>query len=344
MKKTLKAVALGVALSLCVGLLGACQSKKETEKKWTAPSGTGEETTTEATTTEEETTTTTTAETFEEGYPVEVTDTYGTTTTIKAKPKRVVSLSPACTELVYFLGQESTLVGRTSACNYPESISSVESIGDLMSPDAEKIVSLNPDIVLTDSTMTPEATVKQLRELGLTVVILNEGTTFDGVYAKIESAGKIFHEDAKAAELVSGMKADLASVQDAIKDVKLHPSVYYVVGFGESGDWTATGDSFINDIITMAGGDNIAKNGQYYSYNAEDLISQDPNIIILPSWADGTFQTTAPYSNLTAVKEGHIIVLDSTDTLDRQGVRNVEAVEMLAKAFFPECFEQEKAA
>ncbi|MBR2264112.1 MAG: ABC transporter substrate-binding protein, partial [Firmicutes bacterium] len=185
--------------------------------------------------------------------------------------------------------------------------------------------------------------VNQLRELGLTVVILNEGTTFDGVYSKIESAGKIFNADTKAAEIIDSMKGNLEEVQEKISDARLHPSVYYVVGFGEGGDWTATGDTFINDIITMAGGDNIAKDGQSYSYNAEDLVKQDPNIIILPSWADGTFQTTAPYSELTAVKTGNVIVLESTDTLDRQGPRNVEAVEMLAKAFYPERF-GEKAA
>ena len=94
----------------------------------------------------------------------------------------------------------------------------------------------------------------------------------------------------------------------------------------------------------MAGGDNIAKSGTFYSYNVEDLISQDPNIIILPAWADGTFQTTAPYSELTAVKEGNVIVLPSTDTLDRQCARNPQAVEMLAKLFFPECFAEDKAA
>ena len=66
-----------------------------------------------------------------------------------------------------------------------------------------------------------------------------------------------------------------------------------------------------------------------------------PNIIIIPAWADGTFQTTAPYKDLTAVKEGHVIVLESTDMFDRQCARNADAVEMLAKLIFPECFEEE---
>ncbi|MBR5975452.1 MAG: ABC transporter substrate-binding protein [Clostridiales bacterium] len=348
MKKFGRALALSLSLSLLVSVMSGC-GKKETEKETTKESSaqvtddtedTAEDTTdgTTAEVTEE------TEETYEEGYPVELTDIYGYTSVIKAKPQSIVSLSPACTELVYSLGMGGSLVGRTSVCNYPDEVASVESIGDMYAPDVEKIASLEPDIIVTDSSITPEATVTQLRDLGLNVVILNEGTTFEGVYTKIENMGKIFHADDVAAQVIDGMKAELAEVQDAIKDVNLHPSVYYVVGFGDTGDWTATGDTFINDIITMAGGDNIAKDGQYYSYNVEDLVSQDPNIIILPSWADGTFQTTAPYSELTAVKEGNIIVLDSTDTLDRQCARNPEAVRMLAEAFYPECFAEEQAA
>ncbi|MBO4927104.1 MAG: ABC transporter substrate-binding protein [Clostridiales bacterium] len=342
MKKALRAVALGLTLSLCMVMMSACQGKKETEKSWTPPSGTTTEEVPEESTEEPETSET--EETFEEGYPVELTDIYGNKSVIKAKPQKVVSCSPACTEIIYSIGQGSTLVGRTTVCNYPAEAESVESIGDMYDPDIEKIVSLEPDLVIADSSILPEAAYNKMVELGLNVVIVNEGTTLDGVYTKIETFGKIFHADAEAAQVVEDMKAKIASVQEAIKDVRLHPSVYYVVGFGDGGDWTATGDTFISDIIEAAGGDNIAKDGQYYMYNVEDLVSQDPNIIILPSWADGTFQTTAPYSELTAVKEGNVIVLPSTDTLDRQCARNADALEMLAKLFYPECFEEEQAA
>ena len=352
MKNFGKALALALTLSLLVSVMAGCGKKDstESEKETTTTEASAEvsdsteaskEESTEATT---ESTAEATEETFEEGYPVELTDIYGYTSVVKAKPQRIVSLSPACTELIYSLGQGSSLVGRTSVCNYPAEVESVESIGDMYAPDTEKIVSLNPDIVLTDSSITPEAVVNQLRELGLNVVILNEGTTFDGVYKKIEDMGKVFHADDVAAQVIDGMKKELADVQEAIKDATEHPSVYYVVGFGESGDWTATGDTFINDIITMAGGENIAKNGTYYMYNVEDLVAADPDVILLPSWADGSFQATEPYSNLTAVKEGRVYVLQSTDTLDRQCARNPEAVKMLAEIFYPEIFAEEKAA
>lgn len=350
MKKTLKAVALGLTLSLCIASFGACSKKDETttEAKTSATTVATEsvsESESESESATEATSEDTASETFEEGYPVELTDIYGNKAVVNAKPKKVVSVSPACTELIYSLGVEDTLVGRTNYCNYPEAAQSIETIGDINAPDIEKIISLEPDLVIADS-IFPEDAYNQLTGLGINVVILNQEKVVDGVYNKIENMGKIFHVEDKANEVIAEMKAKIDGVQEALKDVKNHPSVYYVVSFGEGGDWTATGDTFINDIIELAGAENAAKSGSNWAYNVEDLISQDPEIIIIPSWADGTFQTTAPYSELTAVKEGNVIVLDSTDMLDRQCARNADAVEMLAKLIFPECFEgtEEKAA
>ena len=345
MKKLMKAMSLALVVTmLCASVACKKSDKKETTKDTEAETTVSETTAeSETETTAEPTTEASSEETFAEGYPVELTDIYGQKAVIKAEPQRVVSCSPACTEIIFSLGQESKLVGRTNYCNYPEAAASIESIGDINAPDVEKIVSLNPDVVVADSIFPKEAYDK-LTGLGVTVVILNEEKVVDGVYTKIENMGKILGATEEAAQVNAEMKAKIDNVQDALKDLKNHPSVYYVVGFGEGGDWTATGDTFINNIIELAGAENAAKSGSGWAYNVEDLVSQDPNIIIIPSWADGTFQTTAPYSDLTAVKEGHVIVLENTDMLDRQCARNADAVEMLAKLIFPECFEEEKAA
>ena len=133
-------------------------------------------------------------------------------------------------------------------------------------------------------------------------------------------------------------------VKETIKDDSAKaPKVYYVVSFGDMGDFTCGGDTFIHEIITAAGGDNIAKDVTGWSYTQEKLIEADPDIIIIPEWAESSFSTTAPYSDLRAVKEGHVYAIN-TDALDRQGPRNADAVEMLAKLFYPEAFTEEKAA
>lgn len=320
MKKTWKAIALALTLAVCVASLGGC---KKSESK-----------------------TTTTAEETKAGtqYPLEITDGYGSKVTINEEPKKIVTCSPAMTELVFSLGKGDCLVGRTSLCNYPAEAEKVKVVlEDLYTPNLETIVAAQADIVLVDS-MISQDNYNELKKLGCTVVSFNDELKVDGVYTRIEKLGQILNASEQADKVISDMKAKIDSVSNALKDNKMKPTVYYVVGFGEGGDYTATGDTFINDILEKAGVDNVAKSANNWSYNVEDLVSQDPNIIIIPSWADGTFQTTAPYSELTAVKEGNVIVLDSTDTLDRQCARNADAIEMLAKLVFPECFEAEKAA
>ena len=354
MKKFTKALALALTLALCVSVMGGCKKKADESSATATTEATVSETesaTESATESESETESATESATESEteatssqkedgAYPFELTDIYGQKAVIKAEPQKVVSCSPACTEIIFSLGQESKLVGRTNYCNYPEAASSIESIGDINAPDVEKIVSLNPDVVVADSIFPKEAYDK-LTGLGVTVVILNEEKAVDGVYTKISNMGKILGATEEADKVIADMQAKINGVKEALKDVQNHPTVYYVVGFGEGGDWTATGETFINNIIELAGAENAAKSATGWAYNAEDLVKQDPNIIIIPAWADGTFQTTAPYKDLTAVKEGHVIVLESTDMLDRQCARNADAVEMLAKLIFPECFEEE---
>lgn len=323
MEKTMKKVLKAMSLALVVALVFASSACKKSEKKETeAASETAAQT----------------------QYPLEITDGYGTKVTIKEEPKKIVTCSPAMTELVFSLGKGDCLVGRTALCNYPAEAEKVPVVlEDLYTPNLETIVAAQPDLVLVDS-MISKDNYDELAKLGVTVVAFCDETKVDGVYTKIEKLGEILNAEDTAKTVVSEMKEKIASVAEAIKDNTAKPTVYYVVGFGEGGDYTATGDTFVNDILTQAGVDNIAKNATGWVYNVEDLVSQDPNIIIIPAWADGMFQTTAPYSELTAVKEGHVIVLESTDTLDRQCARNADAVEMIAQLVFPECFEEQKAA
>ncbi|MCK5734879.1 MAG: ABC transporter substrate-binding protein, partial [Spirochaetaceae bacterium] len=109
------------------------------------------------------------------------------------------------------------------------------------------------------------------------------------------------------------------------------PRVYYVVGFGEGGDWTAGGDTFISQMITMAGGENIASDISGWSFSLEAIVEGDPDLILIPSWAESIFETTPVYSDLRAVKNGNIIVIDE-NSIVRQGPRLAEGFANLVSA------------
>ena len=129
-------------------------------------------------------------------------------------------------------------------------------------------------------------------------------------------------------------------VSDRLANADENPTVYYVVGYGEYGDYTAGGDTFVNGILTAAGGDNIASDVEGWSYSTETLLEKDPQYVILNAYNEEGFCTTDPYTELSAVKNGFVETID-TNMLDRQGPRNADAVVELAQMLHPECFPAE---
>jgi iron complex transport system substrate-binding protein len=268
-------------------------------------------------------------------YPMEITDFRGNVTTITSEPLRVISLSPNITEIIYALGKGETLVGRTAFCDYPEEVLNVDIVGDFYEWNLETIVSLEPDVVFA-SALNTEENEKKLKDLGLNVVFLTDIQSFESTYDTISMIGKVLNAHKNAADIIESMKQTVAEVEDAVKGLE-NPSVYYIAGYGEYGDYTATGDTFIGAMLEMAGGKNIAANDTGWIYSLEKIVENDPYIIIGSEDAQKAFQEMEGYKELTAVKEGRIYSID-VDLLEIQGPRLAQGLYTLAKVFHPESF------
>lgn len=268
-------------------------------------------------------------------YPLEITDTNGETVTIESEPQKIVSVAPNLTELVYKLGAGDKLVGRSDYCDYPAEAANVESVGTITGPDIEKIISLDPDLVIV-STHFDEANTEKLAEADIQVLTLYDQGDVNGVYTVIDTLGQALNKNTEADACVDEMKATIADVESKVKDLE-KPTVYYVVGYGEYGDYTAGGDTFIHGIIEAAGGDNIAKDISGWSISLEVLVEADPEIIIINESMKDDFMSAPTYSELTAVKEGKVYTLD-VNMLERQGYRNAEGIKALAEILHPEAF------
>lgn len=268
-------------------------------------------------------------------YPVELTDSYGDVVTLAYEPEKIVSVAPNLTELIYKLDAADRLVGRSEYCDYPDEVLDVETVGSMNTPDIEKIISLEPDLVIV-STHFSEENAAKLEELNIPVLALYEEHDVTGVYEMIDTLGTAINKNTEAADCISEMQDTIATVTTAVEGLEA-PSVYYVVGYGEYGDYTAGGDTFVGGLIELAGGDNIAKDVSGWSITLEEIVEADPSIIIISEDGKEGFLSDANYAELTAVKEGNVYTID-INMLDRQGYRNAEGVKALAEIFHSEAF------
>lgn len=270
-------------------------------------------------------------------YPLTIVDSFNREIIIEKEPNRVISIAPNLTETIFALGQGEKLVGRTDWCDYPKEVNNIESIGSLMDPNIEKIVELNPDLVLVSTHFDTEV-LKKLEELDIQVVGLYGEENIEGVYDIIDELGSILDAKERAASIIDNMKERIGEVKEKVKELK-RPEVYYVVDFGDSGDFTAGKGTFIDQMINLAGGNNIAGELEGWKYSLERLIEQDPDILICSQFYNTKerLKEANGYKELSAVKEDRIYEIDN-NILDRHGPRVVDGVEELAKILHPEKF------
>jgi len=256
-----------------------------------------------------------------------VVDDYGRTVAIPAQPQRVVSLSPAVTEIMYALGAQKLLVGRTDFCEFPPEVATIPSIGGISNLSIESILAMKPDLVISGSMVSRKAT-DQLDQMGVPMVCVIEKPRFQALYDNISAIGRLVGKEHEADSLNALMR-ERVNALDTNTLTQLHnnalPKVYYVVGFGAGGNFTAGGNTFINDIIRMAGGRNIAEDIEGWSYSLEALMREEPDYIIVRREDSAAFCGMKPYNRLRAVRKGHVIGIVS-GTLDLQVPRNIDAI------------------
>lgn len=273
-------------------------------------------------------------ETADTPYSVTLPD--GTVLEFESAPQRIVSMGPNITDMLFKLGAGDRVVGRTDYCDDPAEALDIPSVGTISKPDVEAILALEPDLVI-GSTHFSEETEQQLTELGIKVAVLYDGSDMEGVYDIIRALGELTglkaEGEALAAETKQLIDDTIAKYAgDEYADFAA-PTVYYVVGYGEWGDYTAGGTTFIGQLLTAAGGNNVAQEVEGWSIDHEALIEADPQIIIIGEGMAADFCATPGYEELSAVKNGMVVELDTYHMLDRQGYKNAIIFEQLAELF-----------
>lgn len=266
-----------------------------------------------------------------------IVDSYDREVVLDKIPERIISVGPNITEIIYELGAGSKLVGRTDYCDYPKEALLIDSIGGIEDPNIEKIASLKPDLVI-GSTHFKQEIIDKLEMLKIKVVILYSEESFEGVYENINNVAKVLGKEKEAKSIIDGMKKNVKNVLEKIEGLE-KPSVYFVIGVGEYGDYTAGGGTFIGSLVEMAGAVNVASDVDGWKYSLEKLIEHDPDILICSdNYSPKSIVVKLNgYKDLTAVKTGKIYDIDS-NIVQRQGPRLDEALLEMAKLIHPDAF------
>ena len=275
--------------------------------------------------------------------PVTITDDLGVTVTIDKYPERIVSLSPANTEILFALGLGDRIVGVTEYCTYPEAALSKDKIGGFSTINTEKIAVLNPDLLVA-ADGNSEETIAHLRELGYTIITVN-ADTIDTTLADIRLIGKAAGVDSAAEELVSSMQADLAEIAEKTKGAE-KPTILHCMWTDPL--WVSGSGTFQDEMISAAGGVNAAAaEGGWVALTMEKFLTMNPDIIVVDS-GDGMgvgtddalknfFLKDSRMQSLSAVQNERVYVVNA-DIIDRGGPRIVEGVEALAEIAHPDIF------
>lgn len=274
--------------------------------------------------------------------PGTYTDDMGRAVAIDQIPQRIVSHVPSITETLFALGLDEKIVGVSDHCDYPEAAKLKPSVGNYFDPSIERIVALEPDLVLTDG---HSESIKQLDSLGITYLVIDP-KDIDGIFKDIELLGKVTGTEGKAKKLIDDMKKDMSEIVSLVEDAP-RVRVFYILDAADlTLPWTVGTGSFLDALITMAGGENIAAQtqGAWVQFSIEEVVSSDPEIIILPAkygiafTSPETLKAHSAWRGIIAVRQDRIYIIDA-DLVDRPGPRIVQGLEEMAKIIHPELFE-----
>ncbi len=256
----------------------------------------------------------------------------------EAEP-RYISLAPSTTEILFALGLDEEIVGVSTYCNYPEQVKNKIKVGDFSNPSIEKIISLKPDYIFCTG-LEQARVIAQLRELNFKVYVADPAS-FAELFKSIKEIGEITKKTAKALSLIGEMQARIDEVVSQVKFIPQEKRVKVFIEIWHEPLMTAGSGSFVDELIALAGGINIAHDTirPYSDYSPEKVISSNPQCIIMV-YMDKTpplrlIKQRFGWSKIDAVKNKRVFNDISPDILLRPGPRLTLGLKQLYEKLYP---------
>jgi iron complex transport system substrate-binding protein len=270
-------------------------------------------------------------------FPVTITDDEGTTVTIAAEPRKIVSLTPGTTETLFALGAGSRVVGKVQdIAKYPPEADAIPIVATYNGVDVEKIVTLGADLVVSGGTgFSQGPAVEQLRRANIPVVV-SYPTTVDKAIAGFRTIGQAIGAADAGNKLADDTKAKIDQLAASVASVAHKPRLFYEIDVA-GGIFTPPADSIYGEMFKLAGAEPISGDS-FYAISLEDLVAADPEVILLGDGAKVKPEDIGKrpgWSGMTAVKSNAIYPVDDI-VVTRPGPRLVDGLAALIAAIHPE--------
>ena len=252
--------------------------------------------------------------------------------------KRIVSLLPSCTEIISSLLLVDNLVGVTSNDDFPPKVKKLPKVGSMLL-NVEEIVKLKPDLILASS-LNDSLSIEKLKSLGFRVISLKLDTLKD-IFDSIKLVGKITHRDLQAQKVINDINRRILLLEKKVSYLPFakRKKVWLEL---DSNLYTAGGNTFLDSLITIAGGRNVARNLKNWpSVSEEQVIFWNPEVIIVtyPKGREVVLNRKS-FKKVDAVKYKRVYYVDPS-ILSRQGPRVIEGVELLFNLFYPKLYKED---
>ncbi len=271
-----------------------------------------------------------------------VTDQFGRLIHLPDEPKRIISLAPSITEILFALNQQDRVIGATRFSDFPPEADALPKVGSYVNLDIEKIVGLQPDLCIATKDGNPIEVINILDSLNIPVYAVDP-RNLDTVMKTLLEIGDLLNSSDRAKQVVSQMEQRIQRVKSLVAKTDSRPKVFYQIGI--SPIVSAGTDTCIHELIEMAGGENIAKGPvPYPRYSREQILRLAPDIFIITSMTRGAvFESVKSewrqYQSMPAVRNNRMMLVDS-NLLDRPTPRLVDGLELLLRLIHPEFFKE----
>lgn len=270
--------------------------------------------------------------------PITLVDDFDREIQLDGPAQVIISLVPASTEILYALGVGDRLVGASDFCDYPAEAKEIQRVGGFDVPNLELIVSLEPDLVLAAS--LHKDTVEALETLDIAVLALDPHS-IEEIYANIEVIAIAAGKEQEGEALIGDMQTRLADISQKMSGISDsdRPVVYYEVWY--PGPMTSGAGTFIDEMINIAGGENIAHDtAGWVTLQEEELLERNPEVIVHGHYGveSSDFAQRDGWNVLAAIANSNIHFINP-DIINRTGPRVVDAIEAMARIFHPDKFE-----